>query len=179
MKKQQYYKIGIVLILVFIVSASGCISPTSNETKTFSDGVMSFNYPEDFHNDTYSENTNSSMQLIGKLKNTIPFRMHDIAIFRNTSTTSPTQAREGVISVVKNMSTSEISSIATETNPNGIVIEKTTFTYEYTFGMRARFNDMFFKINDTVYVISVYGPDTTTSTQNIMNTANIIFQSIK
>ena len=75
------------------------------------------------------------------------------------------------------MSTGEVSSLTTETNPNGVVVEKTTFTYEYTFGMRVWFSDMIFKINDTVYVISVYGPDS--NNQEIMNTTNVIFRSIK
>ncbi|OPX60892.1 MAG: hypothetical protein A4E25_00131 [Methanobacterium sp. PtaB.Bin024] len=57
-------KIGMIIgTLILIVVAYGWLSPSTNETKTFSDGVMSFNYPGDFDNASYSveNNSNSSM----------------------------------------------------------------------------------------------------------------------
>lgn len=143
---------------------------------------MSFNYPSDFDNSTDSGNyTNSSfpMQVIGNLENTAPFRVHNILVCKNISPTNPTEIRDRSISRVKNESTGEILSLTTETNPNGVVIEKTTYSFEYSLGMRGMYSEMYFKINDAVYAISVYGPDTTTSAQNIRDTTNIIFQSIK
>jgi len=173
---------GLVGIIVLIVLASGCISSSTNKTKTFSDGAMSFNYPADFNNTTYSENdTNSSspMQVIGEFESTVPFKYQYIMVGKNISAISPTELRNWSVSNLKNSSTGELISITTETNPNGVVIQKTTYTEEFMFGIRTRFNDMYFKINDTVYAISVYGPDININKQNITETTNIIFKSIK
>jgi hypothetical protein len=173
-------KIGIIGAVILIVLVSGCTSYST--TKTFSDGVMSFDYPDDFNNVTYSDNyTNSSfiMQVTAYFENTAPLRVHNIMVLKNVSATSPTEIRDKTISSVKNESTGEILSLTTETNPNCVVVEKSTYSFEYASGMRSRYSEMYFKINDVVYGISVYGPDTKTSTQNIINTTNVIFQSIK
>lgn len=173
-------KIGIICAFILIVLVSGCTS--SSSTKKISDGVMSFDYPSDFNNGTYSDNyTNSSllMQVIAYYENTAPLRVHNIMVGKNVSATSPTEIRDKTILSVKNESTGEILSSTTETNPNGVVVEKITYNLEYALGMKGRYSEMYFKINDAVYGISVYGPDTTTSVQNIMNTTNVIFQSIK
>ncbi|WJI09975.1 hypothetical protein FGU46_07675 [Methanobacterium sp. CWC-01] len=179
MKNNNNLKLGIILTLILIVSASGCTNPPTNQTKTYSDGIMSFNYPSDFNNVTYSGNntSNSSMQAIGKLKNTVPLRVHSITVAKNKSAISPTELRNILVSNVKNMSAGEIVSITTETNLNGVVVEKVIYTDEYAFGMRAMHFNMLFKINDDVYAVSVYGPDS--NIQQITSTANIIFQSIK
>lgn len=169
-----------MLTLVLIVLASGCTNST-NETKTFSDGVMSFNYPADFDNATYSvyNNSTSSMQLIGKLENTAPLRVQDIFVAKNISAISPTEARDRVVSAVKNTSKAEVVSITSEINPNGVVVEKIIHTEEVKLGIRARYSEMFFKINDSVYRIMIYGDDTEDKQKVIDNTTNIIFQSIK
>ncbi|WP_321421031.1 hypothetical protein [uncultured Methanobacterium sp.] len=182
MDKNNILNVGIVGIFILIVLASGCTSSSSTETKTFSEGVMIFNYPADFDNGTYSaDDTNSSitMQEIGKLENTAPLRTHSIMIYRNISAISPAEARDKAVSAVNNMSTGEVLSVNTETNPNGIVIEETTYKNEPIFGIKVRFCEMFFKVNDSVYRISVYGPETNIGLQNIKSTTAIIFQSIK
>jgi hypothetical protein len=184
LKNNNILKLGIIGTLILIVLASGCIFYSStSEIKTYSDGVMSFNYPADFDNDTNSSSnyttSNSHMQTIGLLENTAPLRDHNIWVGKNLSATSPTEARNDIVSSVKNMSKGEVISINTETNPNGIVIEETTYTDEYLFGLRARYCDMFFKINDSVYRITVCGHETPINTRNIINTTRIIFQSIK
>lgn len=167
---------GIIGILVSVLLVSGCTNSSTNQTKTFSDGVMSFNYPAGFNNVTYSGDTNSSspMRIIGKVENGNAL---SIGVGRNISATSPTEVRDRSVLKVKNMSTGEVLSITTETNPNGVVVEKTTYTYEVSIGIRARYEDMYFKINDAVYAISVGGADS--DKQQIINTANIVFQSIK
>jgi hypothetical protein len=66
-------------------------------------------------------------------------------------------------------------SITTETNSNGIVIDKVIFLDE-KYGDQTINNLMYFKINDTVYGLGVYGPY---SNKQVTNTANIVFQSIK
>lgn len=179
MKNSNNLKLGIILTLILIVSASGCTNPPTNQTKTYSDGIMSFNYPSDFNNVSYSGNNtgNSSMQAISKLKNTVPFRVHSIIVAKNKSAISTTELRNTLVSNVENMSAGEIVSITTGTNPNGVVVEKVIYTDEYAFGMRAMHINMLFKINDDVYAVSVYGPDS--NNQQITNTTNIIFQSIK
>ena len=169
-------------IIVLIVLASGCISSSTDGTKTFSDGDMSFNYPADFDNGTYSAddiNSSLTMQEIGKLENTAPFRTHSIMIYRNISAISPAEARDKAVLAVKNMSTGDVLSVNTETNPNGIIIEGITYKNEPIVGIKVRFCEMFFKVNDSVYRISVYGPETNIGLQNIKSTAAIIFQTIK
>jgi hypothetical protein len=181
LKNINILKIGIISASILIVLVSGCISSSTNQTKTFSDGVMSFNYPGDFGNGTFPGNdTNSSspMQVIGKLENTVPLNVHDIMVYENISGISPTEARDGIVSVVKNMSAGEVLSITTETNPNGVTVEKITYTDEFILGVKTVYSDMFFKINDSVYRITVYGPDTKNK-QKINDTTNTIFQSIK
>ncbi|BDZ66843.1 hypothetical protein [Methanobacterium ferruginis] len=71
MKINNIMKIGIIGTLILIVLASGCTSSSTNETKTFSDGNMSFNYPADFYDVNYSGNEieSSTMRLIGMLEN--------------------------------------------------------------------------------------------------------------
>jgi hypothetical protein len=180
MENSKILKMGIVGTFVLIILISGCISSSTNETKTFSDGAMSFNYPADFDNGTYfADDTSLTMQEIGKLENTAPLRSHSIMIYRNISAISSTEVRDKAVSAVKNTSTGQVLSVTTETNPNGIVIEETTYTDEFVFGTKVRFCEMYFKINDSVYRISVYGPETRIDLQNIQSTTAIIFKSIK
>ncbi|BDZ69573.1 hypothetical protein [Methanobacterium petrolearium] len=180
MKNSNILKMGLIGTIILIVLSSGCTSSSTNQPKTFSDGVSSFNYPADFDNVTYSSenNTNfsSSMQAIAKLENTVPLSVHSIYVAKNTSSISPKEIRDRLVSNVKNMSTGEILASATETNSNSVVVKKIIYTDEYAFCMREVHVNMHFKINDTVYVISVFGPDS--NKQQIMDTANIIFQSI-
>ncbi|MBI4813310.1 MAG: hypothetical protein HY802_02960 [Methanobacterium sp.] len=162
MKRSNIMRIGIFGTLILIILASGCISSPTADTKTFSDGFMSFNYPVDFDNASYSvdNNSSSSMQLIGKLENTAPLRGRDIFVAKNISAISPTEARDRVVSVVKNTSKGEVVSITSEINPNGVVVEKVIHTEEIKLGIRARYSEMFFKIKDSVYRIMIYGDDT-------------------
>jgi len=164
MKISNIMNIGIIAIVILIILSSGCAS--SSTTKTFSDGVMRFNYPGDFENVIYSENTNSNspMRVIAKFENNIPLKDQEITVGKNISSISATEVRDRSVTKVKNMSTGEILSISTETNHNGIIVEKITYTYELVLGIRTIYNDMYFKINDSVYAISVDGPDTTIGT---------------
>ena len=176
LKKSNILKIGITGVLVSIIFTSGCTSSSTNETKTFSDGVMSFNYPADFYNDTKEGNeTNSDlMQIISKLKNNYEFR---IWVITNKTRISPTEARNIVVSKLENDNSYKILSTTTETNPNGVIVEKIIYTEDYIFGFKKRFDNMYFKINDVVYGISVYGLDS--DEEEMRNIDNIIFQSIK
>jgi hypothetical protein len=171
----------IVGILILIVSAYSWFGSSTNETKTFSDGAMSFNYPADFDNVSYSadDNSSSSKKLIGKLYNSAPFKVQTIWVDKNTSAIFPTEARDKLISLIKKYPKGELVSTTSETNPNGVVVEKITHTDEIEQGTRSRYIEMIFKINDTVYGIMIYGDDTKDNQKVMDNTANIIFQSIK
>lgn len=179
LKNNDILKVGMVLALFFIILTSGCISFPKNEIKTFSDGVMSFNYPGDFYNLKYYMNNDSSspLQAVGQLQNSDRRSMQLIRIGKNKSATSPTEVRDMGVSKLKNNSSCELLSTTTETNPNGIVVEKITYTQEDASFGTVRYNDMIFKVNGAVYGISAYGLDS--NKQQITKTASIIFQSIK
>jgi len=170
---------GIIGSLVLIVFASGCISSSTNESITFSDGVMSFNYPGSFTNTSQSEdeNSNSSMQDIGKFGNGNLFNMQVIMVGKNKTEISAKEIRDKSISRVKNLSLGDVVSTTSETNPNGVVIERSIYTQKGSYFGVLIYNDMFFEINGVVYAISVYGPDS--NKQQITDTTNIVFQSIK
>lgn len=169
---------GIMGTLILIVLVSGCIS-NSSTTKTFSDGVMSFNYPGDFRDISSEQNnySSSSWQEICHFGTDNILNTQAILVGKNTNGTSSAEERDKFILEVKNVYKGNIISITTETNSNGIVVEKIAYTSESPpFGLN-RYNDMYYKINGVVYAISVYGPDS--NKQQIINTTNIVFQSIK
>lgn len=176
MKNSDILKMGIMGIIFITVLISGCTS--SSTAKTFSDGVISFNYPNDYDNISYSTKTNTSsspMQRICKFEN-----IYTITIMpgKNITATSPYELMNRSISKNKNVSNSEIVSVTNETNPNGIVVEKITYKQpDSKFGIMIRYDDMYFKTKGEVYAISVYGPDF--FNEQITGTTKIIFQSIK
>lgn len=176
MKKGDILKIGIIGLIIVVVLTSGCIS--SSTVKTFSNGVISFDYPGDFKNVTYSSAINAStspMQRIGAFENGYDLT---ILVGRNVTENSPTEFRDWIISRNKNRSNGEISSVTTETNPNGVVVERISYKHPGSpFGIMIMYDDMYFEKNGTMYGISVYGPDILK--QEIDNTAKTIFQSIK
>ena len=67
-------------------------------------------------------------------------------------------------------------SISTETNPNGVVVEKIA-VFEEESGKKAWHQMMDFKINNTVYSIQVFG--SASNEKQLLKTADIIFNSIK
>lgn len=169
----------IIGTLVLIFMAYAWLNPSTNETKTFTDGVMSFNYPADFDNFSFVDNdSNSSLRLIGKLKNTEPLKGQVIWVAKNISATSSSEARDKLVSQVQNRSNEKLISITTETNPNGVVVERVIHADDQLDpGTRIRYNEMFFQINDSVYRILISGYED--KQKVIDNTSNIIFQSIK
>lgn len=177
MKNSTILLIGIIGVFILIVLVSGC---TSSSTKTFSDGDMSFNYPDNFVDITEQGNSNSSSsswQDMVKLGNNNLLNMQVILVGKNTGETSSAEIRDNGVLKVKKQPTGEVLSTTTETNTYGILVEKSTYKQEDSVFGRVIYNDMFFKINGVVYAISVYGPDS--NKQQIMETANIVFQSIK
>lgn len=178
LRNNKILNIGLIIgTLLLIIFSSGCTS--SSMTKKFNDGAMSFSYPNDFQEISSHENksSNTRWQYIIKLVNNNPLNIQVILVDKNTSNTSPSESRDYGVLKVKNLSTSEILSISTEINPNGVVVEKSTYKQKGLFGSLAIYNDMFFKIDDVVYAVSIYGPDS--NKQQINNTANIVFKSIK
>lgn len=167
---------GFIGIIILVVFASGCIGTSTDETKSFSDGVMSFNYPS-YLNSTQPHDTNSSaFQIIASFESRDILNLQFVHVIKNKTEVTPTEARERSISKVKNISSSnEILSVTTETNPNGIVVER--YSYINKGLIPETYNVMYFKINDDVYGIGVQGPDL--FKEKITNTTNIIFQSIR
>ena len=160
----------IVLTILVVL----CICSSTAENKTFTDGIMSFNYPN-FFNSHPNELNNSKMQGIGYYTSNDLLNKQYINVAKNKTNFTLIEARNSSVSKIQNTSTAEILSVTTETNPNNVVIEKIIFIDE-TYGEKTRHNLMYFKINDTIYGIAVYGPY---SNKQVTNTANIVFQSIK
>jgi len=176
LKNNYILKIGIIGTLVSIILTSGCTSSSTNETKTFSDGVMSFNYPADFYNITYSGNEidSSTMRLIGLLENKEGLTIY---VCKNKTRTSLAETKEGTVSSVKNSLTGKVVYTATETNPNGVVVEKISYTERGFLIIKGRYDSMYFQSNGDVYAIMVYGLDL--DKQKLASIGDIIFQSIK
>jgi hypothetical protein len=177
LKNNIILKIGIIGALFSVVLVSGCTSYSTNETKTFSDGVMSFDYPGFFNTETQEIN-NSKIQRVAYFVSGDLFNKQYINVFKNKTDISHVELRDETVSKNKNSSTSEVLSTSTETNPNGVVVETIRMTIVYKENNeKTRHNLMYFKIKDTVYGIGVYGPYS--NREKITSTANIIFQSIK
>lgn len=176
MKTNNIWKIGFLGIIILVVFASGCIGSSTNETKTFSNGVMSFNYPSYLNNTQPHDTNSSSFQIIASFESRNILNLQFVHVIKNKTEVTATKARDNSISKVKNDSSSnEILSVTTETNPNGIVVER--YTYINKGLIPETYNVMYFKINNDVYGIGVQGPDL--FKEKIINTTNIIFQSIK
>lgn len=172
--KNNLLKIGVLGILVLTVLISGCTS--SSTLKTFSDGVMSFNYPGDFRNYTNEINFSSSAtQRICKLNRYV----FVIYVLKNRNWTSPPEVISKIASGVKDKSDAEALFITTETNPNGVAVERITYIQDSKLGpiLKIVYHDMYFQVDGIVYAISVNGPEL--FKQQVTDIANFIFQSIK
>lgn len=176
MNSKNIWKIGFTGIIILVVFASGCIDSSTNDTRSFSDGVMSFNYPSYFNNTQPNNVNSSSFQIIASFESRDLLNLQFMHVIKNKTEVTATEARDKSISKVKNDSSSnEILSVTTETNPNGIVVER--YSYVNNGLISETYNVMYFKINNDIYGIGVQGPDL--FKQKITNTTNIIFQSIK
>lgn len=162
-----------MIVLTFL--AVLCICSSMAENKTFYDGAMSFNYPGYFN--THSIELNSSqMQAVTYFTSDNLFNKQYIDLSKNKTTITSDELKDSGVSSIKNLSTAKILSITTETNSNGIVIDKVIFLDE-KYGDQTIHNLMYFKINDTVYGLGVYGPYS--NRDRITDTSNAIFQSLK
>jgi hypothetical protein len=174
--------IGLLVILLFVIAVSGCTVYSKNANGTFSDGSVSFNYPGELHQvDNFKEINSTKMEAIAYFNNdnVVNYFVENknkqfIQVLKNKSYTTPTEARDKTI-IGFNSFSGEVST-KSETNPNGIVVEKIWANVEES-GLKTMDYRMFFKINDAVYIIRVYGPES--NKQQIINTSNLIFQSIK
>jgi len=166
---------GFLGILILFVVASGSASSTLLK---FSDGIISFNYPSDFQNITFSGNiTSESSNLIDK---THMANRDNIAIVigKNLQANSAANARDATLVSFNKISTDKVFSTTTETNPNSIVVEKSiTQLIDPNTNTVLKCIDMFFTANGVVYHISVYGDDS--KNQQIIETADTIFNSLK
>jgi len=167
--------IGIVGITICIVLLFVCMSSFTVGTKTFSDGVISFDYPGFFAPHSFEMNK-SQMQEVSFFASIDPFNEQYILVTKNKTEISPIELRDETVSKNQNSSTIQVLSTATVTNPNGIIVETIRMTISVN-GTTSRHNLMYFKVNDTVYGIAVYGPYS--NRERITDTSNAIFQSLK
>ena len=177
--------LGIILgILTLVVFASGCTSNTqtssdgtSSPLQTFSDGSISFNYPIGFEIRTERANITSEgtgWQNLAYLANKDYI---GIDVKKNPEESSAVIVRDGTEKAVREAS-GQILSTTTETNPNGLVVEKSISQQmdPYT-NLVVRYYDMFLSVNGAVYHISVYGD--VPKNQQIKKTADMIFNTLK
>jgi hypothetical protein len=170
-------------MLILVVLASGCASTTPNPfnntipaVQTFSDGVISFNYPTGF--EVRTERANITTEGTGWQD--LTFLANDnigIDVKKNPEASSAVIVREGTEQAVLEASGTILSS-SSEINPNGVVVEKSTSqqTDPYS-NILVRYYDLFFSVNGLVYHISVYGE--VAKNPQIQNTADMIFNSLK
>lgn len=173
--KNSKLKIGIMGIVIFIVLLILCIGSFTNSTKTFSDGVISFDYPGFFVPHSFEMNK-SQMQEVSFFASIDPFNEQYILVTKNKTEISPTELRDETVFKNQNSSTSQVLSTATVTNHNGIITETIRMTISVN-GTTSRQNLMYFKVNDTVYGIAAYGPYS--NRDRITDTSNALFQSLK
>ncbi|BDZ68600.1 hypothetical protein [Methanobacterium ferruginis] len=179
MGKKSISLIMVFFIVVLFYAGTNPFSNESNEIITFSDGVMSFDYPDSFSSAEYTKhNINASGDILNEIayfkgKNTL--HKHNFIVFKNVTATSATELINNYRTNVESNSSDEIAYNSIETNPNGVVVEKIIGKQDDTLATMS-FN-MVFKVKDTVYLISVYGFES--DEQEINETANTIFQSIK
>jgi hypothetical protein len=175
--------IGLIAILCLVVAVSGCTNNandsngTTSTFQTFSDGIISFNYPIGFEIRTKPENITAEGAGWHDLAYLANKDYADIDIRKNSEENSAAVVRDGTEKAVKDAS-GQILSTTTETNPNGVVVEKSISqqTDPYT-NTLVRYYDMFFSANNTVYYISVYGD--IPENQQIKDTTDLIFNTLK
>jgi hypothetical protein len=185
LKNSSFFIFGILGILLLVVFASGCTSLTpqtsSNGTiptlQTFADGTISFNYPIGFEIQTERANITTEgtgWQDLAYLANKDYI---GIVVKKNPEESSAAIVRDGTEQGVREAS-GQILSTTTETNSNGIVVEKSISqqTDPYT-NTVIRYYDMFFSVNGVVYHISVYGD--VPMNQQTKETADMIFCSLR
>lgn len=175
LKNSKILKIGIVGIAICIVLLFVCINSFTVGTKTFSDGALSFDYPGFFAPHSFEMNK-SQMQEVSFFASVDLFNEQYILVTKNKTEISPTELKDGTVSKNQNSSTSQVLSTATVTNPNDIIVETIRMTISVN-GTTSKHNLMYFKINNTVYGIAVYGPYS--NRDRITDTSNAIFQSLK
>jgi len=127
---------GLLIILISIVSVSGCAVYSKTEPRTFSDGPMSFNYPGELHQvNNFKDINGTKMQVIAYFNNDNVFNYfvenknkQFMQVLKNKSYTTPIEVRDKTI-IGFNSFSGEVSTDS-ETNPNGIVVEKITANVE-------------------------------------------------
>lgn len=170
--------IVLISILVLVIAASGCTS-TSSSNKTYSDGVISFSYPSDFENSTIPGDITSGSSNWETLSYMVNGADISMSVDKNPQAESPTSSRDDTESGVLEVSSGKISSTTTETNPNDVVVERSTNSLEDPdTGDVLVYYDMFFRAsNGDVYSVSVWGVES--KNQDISNIADIVFNSIE
>jgi len=174
---------NIIIIIVLglilgIIGISGCISSGSSTNSTFSDGSISFDYPSDFTNATPGSLISGDKSWVD-VKYLANSDGTAISVLKNPQINDPSKARQ--VSDSKNkgdVSTREILSHTTETNPKGITVYKSINTIKSPdTGDILKYIDFYFKDNKgVVYAISVY--DTESNYQTVSDTADVIFNSL-
>ena len=173
--------ITIILVLgliLGIIGISGCISSGSSTNSTFSDGSISFDYPSDFTNATPGSLISGDKSWVD-VKYLANSDGTAIYVQKNLKINDPSNARQITDSKNKgDVSTGEILSHTTDTNPNGITVYKSINTLKNPDdGEVLKYIDLYFKDNKgVVYAISIY--DTESNYQTVSDTADVIFNSL-
>lgn len=171
MKNKILLKIGLIVVILIILAYA---YSSLTENKKFTDSVITFDYPGFFIPHSFEMNR-TQMQGVSYFKSIDPVNEQYIFVMKNKTEISPTELRDVTVSKNQNSSTSQVLSTSTVTNPNGIIVETIRMTISN--GKPSRHNLMYFKINNTVYGIVVYGPYS--NLERITDTSNAVFQSIK
>lgn len=176
METEKMVIVGIIGIFVLIVAISGCTTTTSS-TKTFSDGVITFSYPNDFEETTYSgtiTGSNKWVDVVKLLNGTVT-----IYAQKNPQMDSPAAAKNATEKSIIGLKNGKVLSSTTETNPKGVKMERLNFNLEDTkTGILLTHDAMWFESsNGVVYGIVIAGYET--NKQDVKKVADIVFQSLE
>lgn len=174
MKKNMILGITVLVIIIAIIIVVGFTNfySVTNNTTTYNDGAVMFNYPSNMttpSENISSNNTSSVWNYTSLTDNTTNILLGKTAAIPNPLISSSVMSQYLQTGYGQLISNDTLS-----TNPNGVQVYRYAYEANYT-NITYYYLDFANKNNSTIYEISVYGNDTTQS-QNI---ADQIFNSLK
>lgn len=174
-----------LLILMIVVSISGCVHSSSNGTQKYDDEFISFDYPGDFQytsGHSYIVSGGLNWRNVLTLGNGKVF----INIIKNEDATNLTPSEVKEIAA-KSISEKDIAdkggkylSDSHKTNDNGVEVESTITSINYPYDKKIvyKYVTYYFKADtDVMYSIIIYGEEK--NFVDVQSVADTVFNSLK